>query len=196
MIALDLEASGTEPHIHSIVSIGAIDLNDPTRQFYAECKIWNGAHVMDEALVVNGFTMAEITDPKKQTDGEVTKAFLDWALQSKDHTTAGQNPSFDWYFLRYTALRNHLDWPLAHRTIDTHSLCYLHMLKAGVTPPFKNGRTDLNSAKIQQYIGIPEEPKPHNALNGAKVAAEALSRLLYDKKLLPEFENNPIPWRS
>jgi DNA polymerase III epsilon subunit-like protein len=35
MIALDLEASGTEPHIHSIVSIGAIDLNDPTRQFYA-----------------------------------------------------------------------------------------------------------------------------------------------------------------
>ena len=39
-----------------------------------------------------------------------------------------------------------------------------------------------------------EEPKPHNALTGAKSHAEVISRLLYDKKLLPEFEQFEIPW--
>ena len=44
--------------------------------------------------------------------------------------------------------------------------------------------------------GIPEEPQPHNALTGAKSHAEVISRLLYDKKLLPEFELFAIPWIS
>ena len=45
-----------------------------------------------------------------------------------------------------------------------------------------------------EYVGIPVEPHPHNALNGAKQSTEAISRLLYDKKLLPEFDKYPIPW--
>jgi len=187
MIVLDIEASGTDPYKHSIVSIGALDFTNPKKQFYAECKIWNGAHVMDEALEVNGFTREQIIDPKKKTEGEVTREFFEWLKGSPDHTTAGQNPSFDRDFLRLAAERESIEYPLAYRTVDVHSVCYLHMIERGITPPVKNNRSDLNSGKILNYIGIPEEPKPHNALMGAKVAAEALSRLLYGKKLLPEF---------
>lgn len=195
MIVLDVEASGTEPYKHSLVSIGALDFHNPKNQFYAECRIWEGAHISEEALGVNGFTEAEIQDPKKKTDKEIVQEFLAWAASIEEHTTAGQNPSFDRDFIKATCERYHLDYPLAHRTIDVHTAAYVHMVKWGIEPPVEHHRSALNSTAIQNYVGIPEEPKPHNALNGAKVAAEALSRILYDKKLLPEFKEFDIPWK-
>jgi hypothetical protein len=47
---------------------------------------------------------------------------------------------------------------------------------------------------ILLYCGIPEEPPPHNALTGAMSHAEVISRLLWGKKLLPQFEKFDIPW--
>ena len=194
MIVLDVEASGMEPHKHSLVSIGALDFNNPGNTFYAECRIWDGAHVSEEALQVNGFSEGQIRDPRKKSDGEIVKEFLAWASALPEHTIAGQNPSFDRDFIKATCERYHLDYPLAHRTIDVHTAAYVHMVKWGIEPPVEHKRSALNSTAIQNYVGIPEEPKPHNALNGAKVAAEALSRILYDKKLLPEFKQFDIPW--
>lgn len=194
MIIVDVESSGIDPNQDSLLSIGAIEFENPSNQFYGECKIWHGAHINEDALRVNGFTEKEATDPKKQTDVELVKSFIEWALKCKEHTFAGQNPSFDRDFIHSSATKAHLDWPFAFRTIDQHSLCFMHMIKRGVTPPVSNNRTDLNSDTIMKYVGIPVEPHPHNALNGAKVAGEAISRLLYDKKLLPEFDKYQIPW--
>ena len=44
MIVLDTESTGLNPLTDSILSIGAIDLNDPTNQFYDECRIWDGGY--------------------------------------------------------------------------------------------------------------------------------------------------------
>jgi DNA polymerase III epsilon subunit-like protein len=194
MIVVDVEASGTEYHTHSIVSIGALDFDDPTNQFYDECRIWDGAHIMDGALEVNGFTESEITDPSKKTEGEITRAFLAWAMDIKEHTLAGQNVSFDRDFLKAAAERAHLDWPLAYRTIDTHTLAYMHMVKRGLKIPTTDGRSALDLDAVLRYCGIPNEPSPHNALTGALSHAEVTSRLLYDRKLLPDFKQFPIPW--
>ena len=195
MIVVDVEASGTEPHKHSIVSVGAIDFDKPERQLYEECHIWDGAHVMDEALEVNGFTLEQIKDPKKQGEGELVHKFIEWALEAPDRTLAGQNPSFDRDFLRNAAERaGHTNWPFAFRTVDTHSLAYMHMVKRGLTPPLEHQRSALDLDAVLQYCGIPREPEPHNALTGAKSHAEVTSRLLYGKKLLPEFEQYAIPW--
>ena len=131
MIIVDIEASGTEYHKHSIVSIGALDFDNPTNQFYDECRIWDGAHIMDGALEVNGFTKEEIIDPNKKTEAEITKAFLAWAADVKERTLVGQNVSFDRDFLKTAAERAHTDWPLAYRTIDTHTLAYMHIIKRG-----------------------------------------------------------------
>jgi DNA polymerase III epsilon subunit-like protein len=194
MIILDVEASGLDPNQNSILSIGAFDFYNPSNKFYGECKVWDGAHINDEALAINGFTADEALDSSKQTDVELIQKFIEWSKTCKEKTFAGQNPSFDRDFLRSAALRGKLDWPFAYRTIDQHSLCYMHMIKQGIEPPTANDRTDLNSDRIMQYVGIPAETHPHNALNGAKVAGEAISRLLYDKKLLPEYEKYDIPW--
>jgi len=195
MIVLDVEASGTEPRVHSIVSLGAIDFSDPTRRFYGECRIWDGAHIMDEAMKVNGYSREEITDSKKQTESDLVHAFIAWALEADDRTFVGQNVSFDRDFVKAAAERaGHTEWPFAFRTIDTHTLAWMHMVKRGLVPPIAHHRSALDLDAILIYCGIPKEPTPHNALTGALSHAEVTSRLLYNKKLLPEFDAFPIPW--
>ncbi len=197
MIIVDVEASGVSYEKCSIVSVGALDLANPSRQMYAECRIWDGAHIEDGALEVNGFTREQITDPSKQSEADLVRAFIAFAEGADEQTLAGQNVSFDRDFLRAAAVRaGHTNWPFAHRTLDTHTLCYMHMVKRGVVPPTDpvKKHSALNLDAVLNYCGIPDEPDPHNALTGAKSHAEVISRLLYGKKLLPEFENYALPW--
>jgi len=196
MIIVDVEASGTDYARHSIVSVGALDLLHPDNRLYEECRIWDGAHIMDEALAVNGFSAAEVTDRSKQTEADLIHRFLAWSDSVQERTLAGQNVSFDRDFLKAAAERaGHTNWPFAYRTIDTHTLCYMHIVRRGLQPPVAHRRSALNLDAVLNYCGIPEEPNPHNALTGALSHAEVISRLLYGKKLLPEFEAFPIPWK-
>ncbi len=197
MIIIDVEASGVEYNLHSIVSVGALDLDHPERRFYEECRVWDGAHIDDQALEVNGFTREEITDPTKESENDLAHHFIDWAMPTYDRTLAGQNVSFDRDFIKAAAQRaGHTEFPFAYRTIDSHTLCWMHMVKRGLIPPVdpEKHRSALNLDAVLNYCGIPAEPEPHNALTGALCHAEVISRLLYDKKLLPEFEQFDIPW--
>jgi DNA polymerase III epsilon subunit-like protein len=197
MIAIDTEGSGIGPDTHSILSIGAVDMDNPTRQFYGECRVWEGAHINDEALAVNGFTREQIADSSKPTEAELAQQFAAWAMECADRTFAAQNVAYDRDILEAAARRaGHTEWPFAHRTIDVHSLAWMHQVKRGLTPPVDpvKKHSSLNLSAVLIYCGVPEEPKPHNALTGAKCHAEVISRLLYDKKLLPEFEQYDIPW--
>jgi DNA polymerase III epsilon subunit-like protein len=196
MIIVDVEASGTEHDKHSIVSIGAVDFDHPENRFYQECRIWEGAHIMEGALEVNGFTAQQITDPSKKSERDIVAEFLEWSFSMSDRTLVGQNVSFDRNFLKAAAERAKLSFDLPYRTLDTHTMCWMHMIKAGKIPPIdpQHKRSLLDLDAILNYCGIAEEPHPHNALTGALCHAEVASRLLYSKKLLPEFEMFEMPW--
>ncbi|MBI2610433.1 3'-5' exonuclease [Candidatus Kaiserbacteria bacterium] len=197
MLVVDVEASGTEAHKHSIVSVGALDFENPQSRFYEECRVWDGAHIMDEALAICGFTREQITDPKKQSESDLIHGFLRWAENVSERTLAAQNVSFDRDFLKAAAERaGHTDWPFSYRTVDIHSLAYMHMVTHGLRPPIDREKrhSSLDLDQVLVYCGIPTEPMPHNALTGALSHAEVISRLLYGRKLLPEFTQFPIPW--
>ncbi len=90
MLAVDVESSGTEAHKHSILSLGAIDLGNPSRPFfYEECRAWDGAKLEPEAFAVNGYTEASATDPNKQSEADLVHKFKAWALEADDRTFAG-----------------------------------------------------------------------------------------------------------
>ena len=145
MIVLDIEASGTEPHIHSILSLGALDLDEPTNQFYDECRAWEGAGIESDALAINGFTKEEATDSSKKTEIELVKAFIAWATdRPRNRTLAGQNPSFDRDFVKAACKRAGVEFPFAHRTIDTHTLVWLHMTEKGIPPPLEKHHSALD----------------------------------------------------
>jgi DNA polymerase III epsilon subunit-like protein len=193
MIVLDIETTGLDPRRHSIVEVGAIDFDCPTNYFNERCQIWNGAEIDFEALEINGFTLNEIHDQTILTQKELISRFITWTSQIEDKTIAGQNVDFDINFLNESAGRCCLNFSLGTRKVDQHSFVYAHFLKRNIRPPLKDGYSDLNSDFIMDYVGLPSEPKPHRAINGAKFEAEALSRLLFGRPLFEEFYNYAIP---
>ena len=193
MIVVDVETTGLDPKKHSILSIGAIDLENPDNTFYIECQIRDRAEVTDEALWINGFTKEEIKDKKKKTVKEAVEEFIEWTTDIEDRTIAGGNPAFDRDFIKESAELYDLDYKFSHRTVDLHSIAYSHYLKRGEEPPRRAKRTGLNVDKILNYVGLPDEPRPHNALIGAKIEAEAFSRLIYGEKLFKEYKKYKLP---
>ncbi len=195
MIVIDVESTGLDPKTGSIVSLGALDLAEPTNQFYDECRVWDGAHIDDEALAVNGFTREEVTDVSRKSEAELMAAFVAWATdRPQDHTLAAQNVSFDLEFVQAACARANIDCPFGKRTIDTHTLVWLHMQERGVTPPMKNKHSAISLDVALEYCGLPKEPKPHNALTGAYCHAEVIARIAYNQTVLPDFSSFPLPW--
>ncbi|HYD93575.1 MAG TPA: 3'-5' exonuclease [Candidatus Paceibacterota bacterium] len=197
MIVLDVESSGTNPDQHSILSIGALDLDEPTNQFYDECRIWGGAKIEKEACEINGFSEEDAKDSEKKTEAELIAAFFAWATdRPKDRTLAAQNVAFDRAFLEAAARRAHIECPFAHRTLDLHSLTWLHMTLHGKEVPQIRNHSAINSKTVLEYCGLPEETHPHNALTGALWHAEVIARMAYNKNVIPDFSSFPIPWQT
>lgn len=193
MIVIDIEASGLDIRKHAMVSFGAVDFTNPQRQFYAEPRMWEGAECDPEALAVNGFTEKECYDPKRKKLKDVMEEFLAWIEPIEEKTLVGQNPCFDRGFINDAFSRSSIGWNFSYRTLDLHTIAYVDHIRRSIPIPMEHHRTALNLDGILTYVGIPEEPKPHNGLTGAKVEAEALSRILYGKNLLPEFAKYPVP---
>lgn len=193
MIVLDIEASGTNYEKHSILSLGALDFDNPDNRIYLECQAWEGAHIDPQAIEVCGFTEEEATDDTKKTEAQLIAEFITWTEGVEDQTFAGQNVSFDRDYVKAACERAGYNYPYAHRTIDTHTLAYMHYITHGKEVPIAKRHSALNLDTVLNYVGIPEEPQPHNALTGALSHAEVISRLLYNKKLLSEFDAFDIP---
>lgn len=194
MIIVDVETAGINAEQSCILSIGALEFSNPNNQFYGECRIWDDTEeITEEALKINGFSKEQIRDKSKKSPKELLEAFLAWMETCEEKTMAGENPFFDRSFLKATAEREEIKVIFPYRTVDLHSLCYSNHLRRGIPIPLKNKRTDLSLKKIFPYVGLPEEPMPHNALTGAKMEAEAFSRLILGKNLLKEFEYHPVP---
>ena len=158
--------------------------------------MWEGAHIMEGALEVNGFSEEQARDVRKMTEAELVTQFMEWTQECADRTLVGQNVSFDRAYIMNACERAHIQCDLPYRTLDTHTMCFMHMIKAGLVPEIdlQHRHTNLNLNAVLVYCGVPSEPNPHNALIGAMCHGEVSARLLYDRGLLPEFEQYPLPW--
>jgi DNA polymerase III epsilon subunit-like protein len=193
MLVVDIEATGLIPHKNSIVSIGGVDFDRPDRQFYEECRIWDGAEINSEGLEVSCFTEAEVTDPNKQSLASLMQSFFHWVEQSSDKTLAGQNVSLDRDYLNFSFAHAHIDFQFAHRIVDLHSVAYADHIKRGIPVPLRSDRTDLNLEGVLRYVGVNGEKVPHHGLIDAKLEAEAFSRILRGKGLFDEYAQYPVP---
>jgi DNA polymerase-3 subunit epsilon len=194
MIVVDVETTGVDSKINSIVSIGAVDFSNPSNTFYQENRIWFGAEVNPKALEINGFTEEQLIDRSKKTLKETVSDFIEWSKSVEDITLAGENVGrFDALFLKNSADRYGIEFPFGVSSVDLHALSYSHHLKYGIKIPLNKNRTDISSDTTLVYVGLPTEPKPHNALTGAKMEAEAFSRLIYGRCLFEEFRSYEIP---
>lgn len=179
MIIVDVETGGLVPWENPLLSIGAVDFNNPQTRFYAECKPRPFSSCTKEALIINGI---DITKENINCDTMLIQ-FFDWVnnYTTGDLTLAGENPSFDRDFINYNASLYKLKSPFGHRTVDLHSLYYARCTLLDLVPYDDERKNKLNADTIYNMLGMPSEPRPHIAINGALWEAEAFHRIIYGK---------------
>jgi DNA polymerase III epsilon subunit-like protein len=213
---VDIEATSLDTARGAIASIGMVTFRDGAlKRYYRVFRPFGGARIDMKSMAVNGFTIKDLNNRCNCAGGErnckvqehahapekVPLYVSEFMRENKCHTIAGQNPAFDTgylnaYFKRYKRFNF-----MSHRTIDLHSIAYGHIAGKGIEVPVdrikdKKGiaylRNDFSATKLYHMIGMPTEPKPHNALNGAVFEFEALCRLIYKKPVLKEFKGYAI----
>lgn len=172
MIIIDVETTGLSPTRNSLLSIGAVDY-DTGEEFYGECQAYADRQIEARALEVNGWTKEQCQDRSKPAPHFLYMRFLQWAVidAKREPLLAGQQVgSFDVLFLRAIADDPTQGivpvWPFGHRSVDLHSVAFAKLGKS------------LSLDGILTALGLEPEPKPHNALNGARLERDAFKRLL------------------
>ncbi|MEK7117757.1 MAG: 3'-5' exonuclease [Patescibacteria group bacterium] len=165
----DLETTGDVFGVNEIIEIGLVvadqnslevidELNVKIKPLYIE-------NVVPAALAKNGY---------KQDDWQGAIS-LQEGIEQYAQKTAGSiffayNATFDWGFMneafRQTGVEDKMDY---HR-FDVMSIAFIKLKDKG---PKK-----WRLSEIAKYLGIPEEPLPHRALNGARTALAVYQKLL------------------
>ena len=177
MISIDVETGGLDPKNSALLSIGAVDMLDPTRTYYIEMRAREDGEVTEFALKVNGFTVEETQDPAKFTEEKAMHNFIGWVNEcAGQKILLGHNAAFDMGFIRESCKRYDIKCPFQHRVIDLHSVYYYEELRQkGYDIKAVSRQISLNYI-LKELFGQ-KEPNPHNALTGAKCNAEVMHAL-------------------
>jgi DNA polymerase III epsilon subunit-like protein len=193
MIVVDIETSGLDLLNNGIWQIGAIDTDDPDRQFLEECRIDDNESAEQEALDVCGVSTEYVRSKHKISQKELLKKFFEWCQDSRIKTFVCQHPQFDAAFLRAKALKHEIVYPFQFRAYDLHSIASLKYLEVYGELPLEGGFSNMNLSNILFFCGIQDKRDKHNALEDAKLTAECFIRILYGKNFLKEFEQYSVP---
>ncbi|MEM3470414.1 MAG: hypothetical protein QXZ36_06695, partial [Thermoproteota archaeon] len=149
-------------------------------EFYEECRVMEGRGYDDEALKVNGFTKEQIYDAKKQS---VLELLLKFEAFCRDHGSKllGAWGNYDLKMLVAAYEYYGREWALPDKYANLKSVskAILGQSKSGLS----------NTAR---KLGMPPEQKPHIGINGARLAAENISVLLYGRHYYKEYEAYPV----
>ena len=209
MIVLDIETSGLDTGKCGIWQIGAIDL-ETREEFLEEGRIDEEDKVEEGALRVTGKTEEELRNEKKQSQKQLILNFLEWVKNFQTKIIIGQNIGFDMMFMQTKCIRygiqKELRETIGSKGLDTYTIAQIkHLEKKGNYSLKENGVGDMSLGKVLEFCGLVDnrmelsgtkvvkKGTPHNALEDCKLEAEAFSRLIYGKNLLPEFKEFEIP---
>ncbi len=165
----DLEMTGLDPNVHEIIEIGLLVVNQETMEITdtLDVKV-RPEHIEtadQQALAINGYKPEQWSDALPLKD-----ALEQYAAKTKGAIFSAFNVYFDWAFLwegfRKTGVRHSMDY----HQIDVPSIAWAKLRNTGIEV--------VRLSALCRYFGIPEEPKEHRAINGARAAHEVLRRLL------------------
>lgn len=156
-IMVDVEADGPVPGLYSMVSFGAVVVEEGLhRTFYGECRPLTTEWI-PEALSVSGFTREETLNFPSVS--ETMWRFMSWldSLDASKLYFISDNNGFDWQFMNYYLWFATNGNPFGHSSTNLGSL-YKGMEKS----MFKN------------FKHLRKTKHTHNPVDDAKGNAEAL----------------------
>jgi DNA polymerase III alpha subunit (gram-positive type) len=166
IIITDFETTGLDSRTQDIIEIGAFKVDQKNLVvsgfFDTKVHIQHPNTISHEALAVNGYT--------KDSWGDAV--FLPHAIQNfskfaADGVLASWNITFEYDFLAEAFRRVGLANPMDYHRIDIPSIAWFKF-----SPINK-----ISQDAIGALLGLPEEIKPHRALQGAHYALDILRKL-------------------
>jgi len=167
MIILDIETTGLDPRRNCMLSLGAVDFATG-KEFYGECSVYPESLFDDVAMEINGFKREDVLPGRKQRADDLYWEFVKWTIQFEGPKILGGHNigSFDFLFLRELHNRAWFPkWSFGFRTVDLHSVAFSVLHES------------LSHSDICRRLGLQPEPKPHNALEGARSERNAFMEL-------------------
>jgi ribonuclease T len=168
-ISVDVEAAGPLPPTYSMLSLGAVVVDDPQATFYVEFKPLNDRSV-PAAMKVVGRTLQDFArtgrDPKDAMAG-----FRDWlgsVAKAATPVFVGFNATFDWAFVNFYFHQYVGENPFGIGGLDIKSF---YMGLSGGT------WEDTRSSRIAAEFKDSSRRHTHNALDDALEQAELFRRM-------------------
>lgn len=158
-ISVDVEAAGPVPATYSMLSLGAVVVDDPQATFYVELRPVNDKFV-PEAMKVVGRTLKDFQRTGREPKEAMT-AFRDWlgsAAKSGKPVFVGFNATFDWAFVNFYFHEYLNENPFGFGGIDIKSY---YMGLSGCT------WEDARSSRIAPEFKDETQLHTHNALDDA-----------------------------
>jgi DNA polymerase III epsilon subunit-like protein len=167
----DLETSGDIPGFHEILEIGLVVFDQDTFEiidtYDQKVKPEHMENNIPRALEYNGYN-----EKDWQNTISLEDAMKIYGEKTKDCVFCAYNVSFDWGFVHDAFVKTGVFDPMStfenHNRLDMLSIAYIKGLK------------DKNSLSLKtacEFFGVPPEPLPHSALNGAMTAYELFKKL-------------------
>ncbi|MGO9436414.1 MAG: exonuclease domain-containing protein [Terracidiphilus sp.] len=168
-ISVDVEAAGPLPPTYSMLSLGAVAVDDAQATFYVEFKPLNDKSV-PAAMKVVGRTLEDFAragrDPK-----DAMVAFRDWlgsVAKTGKPVFVGFNATFDWAFVNFYFHHYLGENPFGIGGIDIKS--YYMGLSRG-------SWEDTRSSRIPKAFKDSSRRHTHNALDDAIEQADMFQRM-------------------
>ena len=165
----DFEMTGLDPCRHEIIEFGVIIADANTLEIVATMdKKVKPEHL--ETANAESLTFAGYKEEEWREAISLKSALEEYSWLTQEAIFAAWPSYADWTFLveayRKTALKN----PLDYHIIDVWTLAYEKL----------KDKPELGSLKLStvcDYFGIPREPMPHRAINGAQKVYEVYKKL-------------------
>ena len=176
VLIIDTETSGTNPYLHSLLSLAVVPLLDH-RISGEEWFVFEPEIVVDpRSMSIHGIELKWLKenglDPLELCDR--FEAYLE-SLDQDNIVLAGHNICFDIRFLKQLYHRLQRPWPslLSHRSIDTHSLLWLYA-QAGKLPQ----EACTSDGAFKHFSCAPPPELRHSALGDAVATKDLLLHLM------------------
>lgn len=188
IVVLDIEGSGgaikNDPYnTGSMVSLGAVDFKTKD-EFYEECKVMPGRGYDHQALKVNGFSREQIFDESKQSVLDLLVKFGNFC-KVHDAKLLGAWGDYDKKMLISAYAYYQREWNLPSYYIN---LKLISKMLLGKNKP------GLSNTAIK--LGMIPEQEPHIAINGARLAVENISVLLFKRHYYDSYKKFDIQARQ
>jgi len=165
----DVETTGLDSQTHEIIEIGLLLIDQESLQVIdtldVKIKPEHIENASQSALSLNGYNESDWKDAIT-----LQEAMGLYGEKTKGAIFCAHNVTFDWSFIQEAFIKTGVNNSMDYHRLDLLTMAWITLADTGVKA--------FNLNRLASQFGIPEEPKPHRGINGARTAYDVFRKLV------------------